>query len=54
MDKQREKFINEMKRIEEAIQNTNSKYLIRDYKKALINMKQELQEYDNFRKLAMR
>lgn len=54
MDKQREKFINEMKRIEEAIQNTNSKCLIRDYKKALINMKQELQEYDNFRKLAMR
>ena len=50
MDKQREKFINEIKRIEEALKKTKSKYLQKDYSKALRNMKHELKEYDKFRK----
>lgn len=52
MDKQREKFVNEMKRIEEALNNTTSPCLKRDYKKALINMQKELKDYDKFKQQA--
>lgn len=52
MDKQREKFVDEMKRIEEALKKTKSKYLKKDYSKALRDMKRELRDYDKFRKQA--
>lgn len=52
MDKQRELFVNEMKRIEEALQKTKSPYLKRDYSRTLKNMKRELRDYDNFKKQA--
>lgn len=44
----RDEFVAEMNRIEEAINKTNSPYLKRDYKKALIRMREELIEYDNY------
>ena len=44
----RDEFVAEMKRIEEAINKTNSPYLKKDYKKALIRMRKELAEYDNY------
>ena len=50
MNNQRETFINEMFRMEEAILKTKSKYLRNDYIKALKRMKKELQEYDEFQK----
>lgn len=46
----RDEFVAEMKRIEEAINKTNSPYLKNDYKKALIRMREELIEYDNYMK----
>ncbi|MED4061685.1 hypothetical protein [Priestia megaterium] len=49
MDKQREKFVQEMKRMEEAIERTNSEYLKYDYTKALKRMKLELAYYDKFK-----
>lgn len=52
LDKQRELFINEMKRIEEALKKTKSEYLQKDYSKALRDMKRELRDYDKFRKQA--
>ena len=42
----RDKYIQEINRIQEAINNSKSKYLIRDYKKALKRMKRELDFYD--------
>lgn len=52
MDKQRLLFINEMKKIERALNKTKLPYLQKDYSKALRNMKRELKDYDNFRKQA--
>ena len=49
MDKQREKFVAEIERLEEAIEKTDSKYLKRDYTKAVKRMKRELEDYDKFR-----
>lgn len=49
MDKQREKFVQEMKRLEEAIEKTKSEYLKYDYSKALKRMKLELAYYDKFK-----
>lgn len=42
----RDIYIQEIDRIKEAINNSKSKYLIRDYKKALKRMKRELDFYD--------
>lgn len=43
---QREKFVNEINRLEKALSQTRSKYLKADYKKAIIRMRRELREYD--------
>ena len=45
-DLQREKFITEINRYEDAIKKTTSKYLIKDYRKKILKMKSELKEYD--------
>lgn len=50
MDKQREKFIAEIKRLEDAVQKTKSKYLKADYGKRIRRMKRELREYDAYKK----
>lgn len=50
MDKQREIFVNEMVRLQEAIEKTESIYLKRDYLKALKRMTKELKEYDSYKK----
>lgn len=50
MDKQRELFVNEIKRMEEAIKITKSEKLKTDYSKAITRMKKELKCYDRFRK----
>lgn len=47
-DKQREIFVQEMERIEEALTRTTSEKLRRDYTKALHDMKRELFDYDRF------
>lgn len=49
MDKMRNKHIEEMARIEDAINRTKSPYLIKDYQKKLKKMKIELNEYDRFK-----
>lgn len=49
MDKMRKKHIEEMKRIRQAINNTESEYLKRDYLKALNQMQKDLDEYDMYR-----
>lgn len=43
--KPEQKHIAEMERLKEAIKNTNSEYLKRDYSKKLKKMKSELVEY---------
>ena len=50
MDKQRILFVNEMKRMEEAINKTTSVKLKRDYFKAINRMRKELKYYDKFMK----
>ena len=50
MDKQRQKFVDEMNRMKEAVEETNSDCLRNDYLKALKKMKRELKQYDNFKK----
>ena len=47
-DKRRQEFVDEMNRLEQAICNTHSEYLKRDYSKTLKKMKRELAEYDRF------
>ena len=49
MDKMRKKHIEEMERIRQAINNTESEYLKRDYLKALNQMQKDLLEYDMYR-----
>ena len=49
MDKMREKHIAEIERLKTAIEKTDSKYLKRDYKKALKRMSAELKEYDRYK-----
>jgi hypothetical protein len=49
MDKMRKKHIEEMDRIRQAINNTESEYLKRDYLKALNQMQKDLDEYDMYR-----
>lgn len=50
MDKQRQKFIEEINRLKQAVKETESIYLKKDYKKAIREMEQELKEYDAFQK----
>ena len=49
MDKQREAFVKEMRRMKEAIEKTDSPKLKRDYSKAIKRMKKQLKEYDYYR-----
>lgn len=49
IDKQREKFVAEIHKYEDAIKSTDSVYLKRDYLKKLKRMRKELKEYDNFK-----
>jgi len=46
----REKHIAEMRRLEEAIEKTESEYLKRDYGKKLRKMRHELKIYDAYRR----
>lgn len=50
MNRMREKYVEEMDRLEKAITQTESKYLKKDYAKALYKMKIELRDYDKFKK----
>lgn len=52
MNNQRELFINEMKRMKEAIKKTNSEKLKTDYSKALKRKQKQLRQYDEYRKEA--
>lgn len=47
----RKKHIQEMKRLEDAISKTDSKYLKADYEKALKRMQRELREYDRYKRM---
>lgn len=49
MDKQRQKFVEEINRLKQAVKETESIYLKKDYKKAIREMEQELKEYDKYR-----
>lgn len=49
MDIMRERHINEMNRLKEAIEKSNSNYLKRDYIKAYKKMQEELEEYDSYK-----
>lgn len=53
MDKMRDEFVTEMNRLKDALSNTQSPYLKRDYDKAYSRMKKELEEYDSFKKKAV-
>ena len=50
MDKQRQKFVEEIKRLRKAVSTTESRYLKRDYLKAIKEMEIELREYDRYQK----
>lgn len=49
MDKMRQKHIDEMECLKDAISKSESEYLKRDYTKALKRMEKELKEYDRFK-----
>lgn len=50
MDKQRQKFVEEINQLRTAVNSTKSKYLKKDYLKAIRRMEIELKEYDAFQK----
>ena len=50
MDKQRQKFVEEINQLRIAVNSTESKYLKKDYQKAIRRMEIELKEYDAFQK----
>ena len=50
MDKQRQKFVEEINRLKKAINTTESRYLKRDYLKAIKEMEIELREYDRYQR----
>lgn len=54
MDKQRDAYVREIGRLKEARERTHSRYLRRDYGKAIRRMENELRQYDNFRKAGAR
>lgn len=45
---QRDKFVAEIKRMEQAMSQTDSMYLRKDYGRGIKRMKRELAEYDRF------
>ena len=45
---QRDKFVAEIKRMEQAMSQTDSMYLRKDYNRGIKRMKRELLEYDRF------
>lgn len=45
-DTERDKFVSDIERIKKALQNTDSEYLKRDYRKALKRKYRELKYYD--------
>ena len=49
VDKARERHVKEMRRLQEAIEKTTSKSLVRDYVKALKRMIRDLEEYDRYK-----
>lgn len=49
MDKMRQKHIDEMNRLRDAIARTDSAHLKADYSKALHRMENELKEYDRYK-----
>lgn len=49
MDKMREKHLQEIHRVEEALRKTKSPFLVRDYKKHLAELKKDLRDYDRFK-----
>lgn len=50
MDKQRQKFVEEINQLRVAVNSTKSKYLKKDYQKAIRRMEIELKEYDAFQR----
>jgi hypothetical protein len=50
MDKQREIYIQELKRLKMALKSTKSTYLKKDYQKAIKRKEKQLRIYDNFHK----
>lgn len=50
MDKQRQMVVDEINRMETAIKKTKSPYLRKDYEKSINYLKNELRDYDRFRK----
>ena len=50
LDKQRELFVNEIKRMKEAIKKTKSEKLKTDYLKAIKRMNKQLKIYDRYKK----
>ena len=44
----RDDHIREMRRLQAAIENTDSDYLKKDYRKAISRMRREISEYDKF------
>lgn len=50
MDKQRQKFVEEINQLRTTVNSTKSKYLKKDYLKAIRRMEIELKEYDAFQK----
>ena len=49
MDVMRERHVAEIRRLQEARDKSKSKYLRKDYEKAIRRMKKELAEYDAYR-----
>lgn len=49
MDKMRQKHVDEISRLKDAIARTDSEYLKNDYGKALRRMEKELKEYDRYK-----
>ena len=54
MDKQREALVREISRLKDAWNRTDSRYLRKDYGKAIRRMENELRQYDSFRKAGAR
>lgn len=50
MDKQRQKFVEEINQLRKAVNSTESKYLKKDYQKAIKEMEIELREYDRYQR----
>ena len=49
MDKMRQRHVDEINRLKDAIAKTESEHLKNDYGKALRRMQNELREYDRYK-----